>query len=570
MSLFTNVHFSVPKSHKFGRSRENHFSCQMGELVPFLTEEVYPGDIFKISTEASIKLAPLRAPSMTRMDAYMHFFFIPNRVVYTNWENFITGGTKGNVSSVKAYTDPSNPSPLEAVSPNFSFAALFTRGALTSGSLQDYLGLPTPNSSRGFTPPSSGGLPPTDIPPINALPWLCYWKVYSDWYRDELLDPYEFEAFSDGQIDVTAGTVGDALLNKAYRCWKKDYFTSARNDTQLGAPAQVPISGSIGSDGSFRLMNGYTGTANLQVRVASSSEQMDSDDPNSYARNLLGYNTSSSSYEGSYFRYADGLTLDQAGILINDLRRSLKLQEWGEKNMRGGNRYIENIFHHFGVQSSDARLQRSQYLGGKKVPVVIGEVLQSVGETGSSATINNQNAVGVRGGVGAAGGVSNYVKYRSEEHGFILGILSIMPHTSYFQGISRYLADRWDRFSYAWPEFSNLGEQEVYNWELMVTNGATNGGVFGYQSRYSDLKTGTSEIHGEFRDSLAFWHQARIFSSRPNLNNNFVNFGNSGISNGMNRIFAVESNTLADHFYCHFFNHVNVVRKLSKYGTPSI
>lgn len=570
MSLFTNVHFSVPKSHKFGRSRENHLSCQMGELVPFLTEEVYPGDIFKISTEASIKLAPLRAPSMTRMDAYMHFFFIPNRVVYTNWENFITGGTKGNVSSVKAYTDPSNPSPLEAVSPNFSFAALFTRGALTSGSLQDYLGLPTPNSSRGFTPPSSGGLPPTDIPPINALPWLCYWKVYSDWYRDELLDPYEFEAFGDGQIDVTAGTVGDALLQKAYRCWKKDYFTSARTDTQLGAPAQVPLSGDIVADNYFRLGNNISGTlvSAGNLRVSPSPEDLGEGSDPRYAR-YIGLGESSYT-TGSAMTYVDGLSLDQAGILINDLRRSLKLQEWGEKNMRGGNRYIENIFHHFGVQSSDARLQRSQYLGGKKVPVVIGEVLQSVGETGSSATINNQNAVGVRGGVGAAGGVSNFVKYRSEEHGFIIGILSIMPHTSYFQGIPRFLADRWDRFSYAWPEFSNLGEQEVYNWELFVTNGQQNGGVFGYQSRYSDLKTGTSEIHGEFRDSLAFWHQARIFSSRPNLNNNFVNFGNSGVSNGMNRIFAVESNTLADHFYCHFFNHVNVVRKLSKYGTPSI
>lgn len=569
MSLFTNVHFSVPKSHKFGRSRENHLSCQMGELVPFLTEEVYPGDIFKISTEASIKLAPLRAPSMTRMDAYMHFFFVPNRVVYTNWENFITGGTKGNVSSVKAYTDPSNPSPLEAVSPNFSFAALFTRGALTSGSLQDYLGLPTPNSSRGFTPPSSGGLPPTDIPPINALPWLCYWKVYSDWYRDELLDPYEFEAFGDGQIDVTSGTVGDALLSKAYRCWKKDYFTSARNDTQLGAPAQVPISGNITSNGTLGLSVSNNLDTNFGLRLVAGSGESDASGER-YTYPLNAGSAIGSTGAGYQVRYSDGLTLDQAGILINDLRRSLKLQEWGEKNMRGGNRYIENIFHHFGVQSSDARLQRSQYLGGKKVPVVIGEVLQSVGETGSSATINNQNAVGVRGGVGAAGGVSNFVKYRSEEHGFILGILSIMPHTSYFQGIPRFLADRWDRFSYAWPEFSNLGEQEVYNWELFVTNGQQNGGVFGYQSRYSDLKTGTSEIHGEFRDSLSYWHQARIFSSRPNLNNNFVNFGNSGISNGMNRIFAVESNTLADHFYCHFFNHVNVVRKLSKYGTPSI
>lgn len=570
MSLFTEVHFSVPKSHGFRRTRENHLSCQMGELVPFLTEEIYPGDIFNINTEASIKLAPLRAPSMTRMDAYMHFFFIPDRLLYTNWENFITGGTKGNVVSVKSFTDPSNPSPLEAVSPNFDFAKLFTKGVLLNGSLQDYLGLPTPNSSRGFTPPQNGGAAPSDIPPINALPWLAYWKVFSDWYRDELLDPYEFEPFGDGEIDITSGSAGEALLQKAYRCWKKDYFTSARNDTQLGAPVQVPISGDIVADNYFRLGNNTSGTlvSAGNLRVSPSPEDLGEGSDPRYAR-YIGLGESSYT-TGSAMTYVDGLSLDQAGILINDLRRSLKLQEWGEKNMRGGNRYIENIFHHFGVKSSDARLQRSQYLGGKKIPVVIGEVLQSYGETGSSASIDNENAVGVRGGVGAAGGSSQIIRFRSEEHGFILGIVSIMPHTSYFQGIPRYLADRWDRFSYAWPEFSNLGEQEVYNWELFVTNGANNGGVFGYQSRYADLKTGTSEIHGEFRDSLAFWHQARIFSSRPNLNNSFVNFGSSSNANGMNRIFAVEANNLASHFYCHFFNHVKLVRRLSKYGTPSI
>lgn len=561
MSLFTEVHFSVPKSHGFRRTRENHLSCQIGELVPFLTEEVYPADIFKINTEASIKLAPLRAPSMTRMDAYMHFFFIPDRLLYTNWENFITGGTKGNVVSVKSFTDPSNPSPLEAVSPNFDFAKLFNKGVLLNGSLQDYLGLPTPNSSRGFTPPQNGGTAPSDIPPINALPWLAYWKVYSDWYRDELLDPYEFEPFGDGEIDITSGSLGEALLQKAYRCWKKDYFTSARNDTQLGPAQSVPVSGNLVGNDTLRLStyNALSSTAN--ATLVKSTEEQD------LISNRYNYNVQASSQN---VRYVDGISLDQAGILINDLRRTLKLQEWGEKNMRGGNRYIENIFHHFGVKSSDARLQRSQYLGGKKVPVVIGEVLQSVGQTGSSATIDNENAVGVRGGVGAAGGSSQVIRFRSEEHGFILGIVSIMPHTSYFQGISRYLADRWDRFSYAWPEFSNLGEQEVYNWEIFVTNGANNAGVFGYQSRYADLKTGTSEIHGEFRDSLAFWHQARIFSSRPNLNNGFVNFGSSSNANGMNRIFAVEANNLASHFYCHFFNHVKLVRRLSKYGTPSI
>lgn len=560
MSLFTEVHFKVPKSHKFSRSRENHLTCNFGQIVPALTEEVYPSDIFRIRTEASIKLAPLKAPFMGRIDAYMHFFFIPNRLLYSNWEGFITGGTQGTIQSVKDYTDPSNPSPLEAVAPNFDFGDLFTHGDLVQGRLTDYFCLPSTNASLGFTPASSGGSKPTDLPPINALPFLAYRKVFSDWYRDELLDPTEFSPVGDGKLDPSTG-VGADILTMRYRCWKKDYFTSARNDTQLGPDQSVPVSGKLVGNDTFRLSTATALSQTSGVSLSKNSEEQD------LTTNRFNYNAVSGGFNT---RYVDGISLEEAGILINDLRRSLKLQEWGEKNMRGGNRYIENIFNHFGVRSSDARLQRSQYLGGMKIPVVVGEVLQSVGETGNSQTINNENAVGVRGGVASAAGVTQGIKFRSEEHGFILGLLSIMPHTSYFQGIPRYMADRWDRFGYAWPEFSNLGEQDVYNWEIFVSN-SNNTGTFGYQSRYADMKSSVgSEIHGEFRTSLAYWHNARIFTSRPSLNNNFVNFGNDAGANGMNRVFAVTSNTLASHFYCHLFNHVKIVRKFSKYGTPGI
>ena len=203
---------------------------------------------------------------------------------------------------------------------------------------------------------------------------------------------------------------------------------------------------------------------------------------------------------------------------------------------------------------------------------MIGEINQTTDTQGDSQYTTGQRYLGSRGGIGNASGVSQTIRYRSEEHGFILGLLSIMPHASYMQGIPRMFGDRWDRFSYMWPEFGNLGEQEVYNWELFLEpgTGKNNGGVFGYQSRYADLKTNLGQIHGEFRTNLRYWHNARIFTSRPNLNESFVTFPSDDTAGDQNRIFAVKNNSSASHFQCHFFNHVKCMRMLPKFGIPSI
>lgn len=434
-----------------------------------------------------------------------------------------------------------------------------------NGSLCDYMGLP----SLAYT----SGDSVADVPPISALPFLAYQKIYSDWFRDELLDAsQEFVPVTDGKQDPV--TTGSWIIDKRMRCWHKDYFTSARPDTQLGPEVGVPISGGISSDGPFRLAQGVSDSNRSQL-YRKGDEQEDLG-PN-YA--LIGagarYASPLSTSSGQVNYYADGLGLDNADMLINNLRRALKLQEWQEKNMRGGNRYIENIFHHFGVKSSDARLQRSQYLGGKKIPVVVGEIPQTVDTSGDSAYSAGERYLGERGGIANAAGTSKYITKFCEEHGFIITVMSILPHTSYMQGIPRYLGARWDRFDYLWPEFGNLGEQEVKNWEIFVAKGSNQGndGTFGYQSRMADMKYTPSGIHGGFRDQngLARWHNGRIFASRPQLNSAFVHFPGGETAGDQNRIFAVEQNSVSKgHFYCHLFNHVNVLRMLPKYGIPSI
>lgn len=564
MSLFTKVVAKVPRRNSFNLSHESHLTANFGQLIPTLVQECFPGDKFKIRTEASVKLAPLVFPTMGRIDVYFHTFFVPHRLVFKNWEDFITGGQDG--------TSPNGGDPDENGTPQYpapysTIEDLTASGVdlLKDGTLADYMGLPTL--------PYQVGQAWSNLPPISMLPFLAYNKIFVDWYQDELLDNLTFNPHVGGKFSSSDLSNFCHIL---YRRWHKDYFTSARPDTQLGPEQSVPVNGFISSDGPFRLAQDTTTPQDLTLYRKSTGQEDLGPDYADLGAGARFASTIVSEGSNKVQYYADGLSLDEAGLLINDLRRTIKLQEWQEKNMRGGNRYIENIFHHFGVKSSDARLQRSQYLGGKKFPIVVGEQLQTVDTDGDGSYTAGQRALGSRSGVANGAGQSKHINFFCEEHGFIMTIMSIMPHVSYQQGIPRYLGARWDRFDYLWPEFGNLGEQEVYNWEIFVRRGASqpNDGTFGYQSRYADLKTGVSQIHGEFRGNtfadMAKWHNGRIFNTAPSLNSSFVGFPTSATAGGQNRIFTVVDNSLASHFYCHLFNHVKVLRMLPKYGIPSI
>lgn len=545
MSLFTTVVSKIPKRNRFHQPFESILSADYGKITPAGTFELDPGNTFIDQVECQIKLAPMKAPAFGRIDAYLHFFFVPRRLLYDEFEQFITGGVTGTFAQ--------DVSELNPVAPCFDFEELALDSKLDPGTLADYLGMPSVEDQGTYV----------GIPPIDAMPWAAYHKIFSDWYRDELLDTDEFEPLQGGLI--AQGTdLFDQLNAFKYRAWKKDYFTSARPDTQLGAPVGVPITGEISSDGPFRFSReaNTSGIGSLSWNNSTAEQE----EGGSYMNNV--YIANSTTQPLSYF---EGLSLDSALMMINDWRTALKTQMWKEKNMRGGNRYIENIFHHFGVHSSDARLQRAQYLGGRKIPVVIGEVLQSVDTRTTTEAGTTGNPLGQRAGIANAGGNSQRIKFFAEEHGFIMCLLSILPHAAYFQGIPRMFAARWDPMDYVWPEFGNLGEQEVYNWELYVAEGANgnNSGVFGYQSRYADRKYRPNEIHGEFRSGqMTSWHTARIFENRPNLNKNFIYFSSDAYAEGQNRIFVNESNENASHFYVHLWHDLTLVEHLPKYGIP--
>lgn len=541
-NLFNSVKVNRPKSNKFDLSHERKFSMQMGNLVPVMCQEVVPGDKFQHQTQIFMRLAPMLAPIMHRVNVYTHFFFVPNRLVFNDWEEFITGGVDGRQLPVFPTI------PLNSV----------TAPYLTLGSLADYLSLPVQELKSIIT--SSGAT----VGNVNALPFRAYQLIFNEYYRDQNLMPeLEFSRDSDTDSDI------QTLMTLRKRCWEKDYFTSALPWSQRGADVLLPLHGSAGvkftpngqSSKVFQpsgavfpgLASGST--SNIKVDLdggVGSVLQLRTDDINAIPSVISQYPI------GAAIDNSGQLAVDLAGATqttINDFRRSMKLQLWLERNARAGSRYIEQIASHFGVRSSDARLQRPEYLGGGKSPVVISEVLQT------SAT-DDTTPQGNMAGHGISVGLTHGFRRFFEEHGFVIGIMSVLPRTAYQQGIPRVM-NKVDKYDYYFPEFAHLGEQAIRNDELYPTSSpATNAATFGYTPRYAEYKYIPSSVHGDFKDTLQFWHMGRKFAGLPGLNAEFVT------SDPTQDIFAVTDPSV-DKLYVQIFNNLIARRLMPKFGTPS-
>lgn len=524
-NIFNSVKLPKVGSNRFNLSHDRKFSGKMGWLMPTCVMEAVPGDKFRISVENMLRFAPLIAPVMHRVNVTTHYFFVPNRLLWLEWEDWITG----NSDSQHPYLD------IE-----------YTEDE-PIGSLGDYLGYNWPAIIGPGTPLR-----------VSALPVAAYCKIWDEYYRDQNLQAERFQLLGAGDND---SVYLDILNGEPFRrAWMHDYFTSALPFAQKGDAVQIPLT--FQEDIPIQRVDGQqpnvveaTGGAPLPGSIAGAA----------ISGNLIGGgSTDPASLDLSDSHFVD---IQSDATSINDLRRAFRLQEWLERNARGGTRYIENILAHFGVRSSDARLQRPEYIGGAFQNMVISEVL-STAQTNTTVG-EAEIPVGYMGGHGISVGGGKSFHYRAEEHGFIIGIMNVQPVTAYQQGLPR-MFSRFDRLDYFWPSFANIGEQEVKLKELwmgIVDNTSEYDSTFGYVPRYSEYKYMPSTVHGEMKTNLAFWHLGRIFGTtepdKPVLNESFIECDPS------TRIFAVEDEA-SHHLYCHVFNNISAVRKMPKYGIPTL
>ncbi|MEM2002689.1 MAG: major capsid protein [Candidatus Methanomethylicaceae archaeon] len=506
------------KRNKFSLSNTKLLSCDMGELVPIGLTEVLPGDTFQHATSLLLRVSPLLAPVMHTVHVRIHHWFVPHRLVWEDFESFITGGADGYDESV-----------FPTITLTYNDGSPAT-GTNLVGELPDYLGVP----------PGVDGLE------VSALPFRAYALIYNEWYRDQdLIQPLPLSKASGDDT-----TTNVSLQNAA---WEKDYFTSARPWTQKGPEIGIPVSGTapvvgqgeVADTSISRSLSSGTPDPNANVFYGSGSE-LQTKNNLGQDRDLLLDLASGLVDPGTFTADLQGTT----AVDINDLRLAFALQRYEEARARYGSRYTEYL-RYLGVRSSDARLQRPEYLGGGKQAIQFSEVLQ---------TAEGESPVGELRGHGISAVRSNRYRRFFEEHGYVMSLLSVRPKTIYQQGLPRTFnrrtkEDFWQR------ELEHIGQQEVLNKELYAPHSEPDG-VFGYQDRYDEYRRQESNVHGEFRTTaLDFWHMGRIFASEPVLNGDFVT------STPTKRINAVQTE---DVLWIMARHSIQARRQLSKTGKSYI
>jgi hypothetical protein len=512
----------IPRS-SFDCQSTHKTTFDAGFLVPVYVDEMLPGDTFRLNMTAFARLATPIYPVMDNMHLDSFFFFVPNRLIWSNWQKFM--GQQANPNDSISFVVPQQVSPA---------------GGYAIGSLQDYMGLPT-----------VGQVSNTGTVSHCAFWPRAYNLIWNEWFRDENLQNSVTVDTGDGPDNVANYT----LLRRGKR---KDYFTSALPWPQKGASVTLPLGSSAPIE--FDNYSGPTGGDGKFVRIIGTGNNQ----PAMSYSDTYGSDTNVANLpDGGFFNMYADLSAATAAT-INQLRQSFQIQKLLERDARGGTRYTEIIRAHFGVISPDARLQRPEYIGGGSTTININPIAQTSGTNASGTT----TPMGTLAAMGTALAHNHGFTYSATEHGVILGLVSVRADLTYQQGLAR-MWSRSTRYDFYFPAFATLGEQAVLNKEIYVRGDANDNGVFGYQERWAEYRYYPSRISSLFRSTAAGtidgWHLAQRFTSLPTLNNTFIQ-DNPPVS----RVVAVGAAANGQQFIFDSFFDVKKARPMPMYSVPGL
>lgn len=525
----------IPRS-AFDVSHGHKTTFDAGYLIPVLVDEVLPGDSLRCKMTAFARLATPIVPVMDNIIMESFFFFVPNRLLWSNWERFM--GEKLSPSDSTAFLLPQ---------------ATFAGTDLLVGTPGDYMGI-TLND-------------PTSVATINvnALPFRAYELIWSEWFRDQDLQ----DAVPPGGPNVGDGPDSGAAYLILRRGKRHDYFTTARpwpqktdNIAASGSMGTYPAGYFPGQNMSFGDKTYGIGAPVSGLGVQAAATMAPATVTNTGSRQYDFNPHYASNVQAFYMDSNVSGTAPDVRVLVNDIRTAVMVQGIMEKNARGGTRYSELVRSHFGVLSPDQRLQRPEYLGGGRATITVNPIAQT------SATEGAGTVLGELAGVGTMVASGHGFSSSFTEHGVILGLVSVRADMTYQNGMNRMWFRR-SQYDFYWPGLAHLGEQAIYSKEIYADGVIANDeSVFGYQERWSEYKYKPSRVSGAFRSTMTtpldMWHLAQDFFPRPVLNAAFI-----GENPPMERVLQVDT-TFGQQFLFDSIFDMRWVRAMPMYSIPGL
>lgn len=532
-----NPQVGVSRS-RFQRNSDNKTTFNTGDLIPIYLDEVLPGDTHQVDVACVMRMATPIFPVMDNAFCDFYFFFVPNRLLWEHWKEFMGENKETAWTPKTEYSIPQVTAPEEG---------------WAEGTLADYLGLPT--KVKGIS--------------VSALPGRAYGLIYNEWFRNQnVTQPTLVEvtdATTTGKNDGSATNDSAITLAKPLKAAKVfDYYTGALPEPQKGEPITLPLSGNapvvpynddlktINFDDIWFRPNSYSSGTQFPKTGIQYTQNI-----GTYKVTGMKSQSSTSSDEVEHYLMADLSSVN--ATTINQLRQAFQIQKLLEKDARGGTRYREVLREHFGVISPDSRMQIPEYLGGYRLPINVSQVIQT-SSTDNTSPLGNTAALSVT--------TMNKPMFTKSftEHGFIMGLAVVRTDQTYQQGIER-MWSRTGRYDYYWPVLANIGEQAILNKEIYAQGNAKDNEAFGYQEAWADYRYKPSKVTGLFRSnaqqSLDAWHYAQDYDALPTLSTAWMEQGETE----MKRTLAVQSQP---DFIADFYFMNKTTRCMPVYSIPGL